>query len=743
MSPDIKRSIAAMMQPSSIAVIGATDRLYGGRIMKNLLHGGFKGTLYPVNPKRDQVFGLSCYPRLRALPGPVDSAAILVPAAAVPGVLAECAETGVKAAIIISAGFAEMGDTQGEQLQQEVRRIARETGVRVCGPNCLGVSNIADGIWTSANPTVATDVVVGPGPVALVSQSGATAHGPLMALAKDRGIGFRYVVSTGNEADLELTDFVEFLLEDPEVKAIALMVEGFRDAPKFVRVARLALGRGTPLVVLKLGRSAVGAGASQTHTGALTGSDAVQAAMFRQCGVVRVDDYDELVEVATMFAKTRVPDGERVGLVSHGGGICGAIGDNCGQLGLAVPPLTDRTLKTLQSILEGRGAAANPADITFHGARDTFPVILKGMLADDNIDLLGVATAGTEATARAVIDSARESRKPVLFMWTDRMQDSQALPLLQQSEVPVFYLPGRFAKGIRSLVDYKRARQRYLEGPYGDVSAGRPTHAEGRTAMAEVMDLLSSSAGQALDEHRSKTVLSLLGVPVTREVLCKSLHEAGSAAAEVGYPVALKAASAQIPHKTEAHAIRLDVRDARELAEAWDAVLGNARAFAPEATIDGVLVQEMVTSSVEVIAGLAQDPQFGPVLLCGIGGIFVEAMGAVARRLCPITPADAREMIAEVPGMQQVLGGYRRRPAADVDALIGALCRLSHAAVSAGGLLAEVDINPLAVLPKGQGVKALDALVVVGSIPNGPEGGGRHAGTASPSHGETRLASNV
>lgn len=716
MSPDTQRSIAAMLQPSSIAVIGATDRLYGGRIMKNLLHGGFKGKLYPVNPKRHEVFGLPCFPSIRMLPEPVDSAAILVPAAGVPGVLQECAERGVKAAIIISAGFAEMGDAQGRQLQQDVRRIARETGVRVCGPNCLGVSNIADGIWSSANPTVAADVVVGPGPVALVSQSGATAHGPLMALARDRGIGFRCVVSTGNEADLELTDFVEFLLEDPEVKSIALMVEGFRDGPKFVRVARLALDRSKPLVILKLGRSTVGAGASRTHTGALTGSDAVQAAMFRQCGVVRVDDYDELVEVAAMFAKSCVPDGERVGLVSHGGGICGAIGDKCGELGLDVPPLTESTLKTLQSILEGRGAAANPADITFHGARDTFPVILKAVLADDNIDLLGVATAGTEATARAVIDTARESRKPVLFMWTDRMQDSLALPLLQQSEVPVFHLPGRFAKGIRSLVDYKRARQRYLEEPRGDGSAGLPTQAASGTAMAEVMDLLYSSAGQMLDEHHSKAVLSRLGIPVTREVLCKSLQEAESAAAELGYPVALKAAAAQIPHKTEARAIRLDVRDTRELTEAWHAVLANAHAFAPAATIDGVLVQEMVTSSVEVIAGLAQDPQFGHVLLCGIGGIFVEALGAVARRLCPIAPADAREMIAEVPGMQRILGGYRRCPAADVDALIDALCRLSHAAISAGGLLAEVDINPLAVLPKGQGVKVLDALVVAGNM---------------------------
>jgi acetyltransferase len=738
MSPDTKLSIAAMLHPSSIAVIGATDRLYGGRILNNLIHGGFKGKLYPVNPKRDQVFGLPCFPSIRTLPEPVDSAAILIPAAGVPGVLQECAEKGVKAAIIISAGFAEMGDARGQQLQQDLRRMARETGVRVCGPNCLGVANVAEGIWSSANPTVEADAVVGPGPVALVSQSGATAYGPLMALAKDRGIGFRYVVSTGNEADLELTDFVEFLLEDPEVKSIALMVEGFRDGPKFMRVARLALDRGKPLVMLKLGRSTVGAGASRTHTGALTGSDAVQTAMFRQYGVVRVDDYDELLEVAAMFAKSRVPEGDRVGLVSHGGGICGAIGDNCGGLGLSVPPLTERTLKTLQSILEGRGAAANPADITFHGSRDTFPVILKTMVGDENIDLLGVATAGTEKTARAVIDTARESHKPVLFMWTERMQDPLALPLLQRSEVPVFYLPGRFAKGIRSLVDYRRARQRYLGEIRGEAAAGLSTQALGRTAMAELMGLLHSSAGHMLDEHRSKAVLSLLGIPVTREILCTSLCEAESAAADLGYPIALKVASSQIPHKTEARAIQLDVRDKRELTDAWNAVLANAHAFAPAATIDGVLVQEMVTGSVEVIVGLSQDAQFGPVLLFGIGGLFVEALGAVSRRLCPISPADAREMIAEIRGMERILGGYRRRPEADVDALIDVLCRLSRIAVSTGGLLAEVDINPLAVLPKGQGVKALDALIVAGELTKETGANGRLATTGSSRSYETR-----
>jgi acetyltransferase len=334
------------------------------------------------------------------------------------------------------------------------------------------------------------------------------------------------------------------------------------------------------------------------------------------------------------------------------------------------------------------------------------------MVEDDNIDLLGVATAGTEKMARAVIDTAKESRKPVLFMWTESVRDQLALPLLQQSEVPVFYLPGRFANGIRSLVEYRRARHRYREEAPREAVLDEAAQALWSTAADEVTDLLHSTGGHTLDEHRSKVALSLLGIPVTREVLCTSLREAESAAADLGYPVALKVISRQIPHKTDARVIRLDVRDTRELAEAWEAVLANAHAFAPAAAIDGVLVQEMVIGSVEVIVGLSRDAQFGPVLLFGMGGVFVEALGAVSRRLCPITPADAREMIAEVRGMEQILGGYRGRPAADVPALIDVLCRLSRMAISAGELLAEVDINPLAILPKGQGVRALDALVV-------------------------------
>lgn len=722
-----KSAIAAMLQPRSIAVVGATERLqYGGRFLNNLIAGGFKGRLYPVNPRRDHVFGLPCFSSITALPEAVDLAAIIIPSSGVMAALRECADRGVRSAVVIAAGFAELPGEEGQQLQAQMRQLARESGVRVCGPNCLGIANVAQSIWPCSAPSVDPEVVVGPGSIGLVSQSGASAFGPLMAVARDRQIGFRYVVSTGNEADLEASDFIDFMLDDPEVKVVALLAEGFRNGPKLIKVADRALELGKPIVVLKQGRSAVGAKAALTHTAALAGSDEVHSAAFKQQGMIRVDDYDELVETAAMFAKTRLPRGEGIGLVSHSGGISGAIGDKSGELGLSIPELTETTQRKIETILEGRGAATNPADITYHAHRETFPTILEAMLNDKVIDLLGIATAGKEEMAQAVIDTAKKTSKPVLFLWTGRIRDNSGLPMLQTSEIPVFYLPGGLAKGIRSLIDYSRVqRQRHERHFHGEsVSAreARDSKSKGITKSIELLrSLLDSTSHQPLDEHQGKQVLSLFGIPTSRESLCQTLDEGIRAASRVGYPIAVKAISPDIPHKTEAGVVRLGVRTDDELMAAWQEVLANARARAPRARIEGILIQEMVRGCVEVIAGITRDPQFGPVMVFGLGGVLVEAVSAVSRRLCPISPGDAWEMVAEVKGMDEILRGYRGRPAADRESLVDCLVRLSSFAASAGDLIAGLDINPLIVLPKGEGVKAVDALVIPGAVVPGTE----------------------
>ncbi|OGA37026.1 MAG: hypothetical protein A3G80_05285 [Betaproteobacteria bacterium RIFCSPLOWO2_12_FULL_62_13b] len=714
MTSDSAAALRCLLQPQSIAVVGATERpQYGGRMLSNLMRGGFKGELLPVNPKRESVFGLRCYPSISALPRPVDLAAIVVPASGVLEVVRQCCEKAIKAALIISAGFAEVAD--GLTLQSDLQRLAREGGIRICGPNCLGIANLADNVWASSNPNVEPDVVPKPGSVALLSQSGATAFGPLMALARDRGVGLRYIVSTGNEADLEVADFAEFMLEDEPTKSVALLIEGVRDGAKFARVARLAQQKGKPLVLLKLGRSPVGAAAARTHTAALTGTDEVWTAVCRQMGVLRVDDYDELIDVSSMFAKIQMPRGERTAVVSHSGGIAGAVADSCGGLKVPIPGLEPHTVEQLSRILEGRGAAANPADITYHFQRDTFPVILNALLMDDNVDLLCVATFGDEDVARAVINAAGAGTKPVLHMWTGSVQNRTGLPILQDSQVPVFYLPGRLAKGVRALLDYRKARLRQLAEPEGKAPTGAPGCGEYQDARLDLIRLSSSTPDDMLDEFRSKQLLRSFGIPGTREVLCHTPEEAVAAALQIGYPVALKVVSPRLPHKTEAGVIHLDVRDAGQLSAAWTQVVANASARLLVSDITGVLVQEMVRDGLELIAGLSWDEQFGPILLIGLGGIFVETMGRFSRRLCPVTRDDVLEMIAEVPAMERLLAGYRGQPARDIDGLVDVLYRLSRLGTECAGLVRSVDINPLVVLSNGQGAIAVDALVALPS----------------------------
>lgn len=712
-------AIDAMLHPRSIAIVGATERLqYGGRFLKNLLTTGCKARLYPVNPRRDAIFGVPCLRSIREIPEAVDLAAIIIPAPAVLEALEECAEKGVRSAVVISAGFEELGTEEGRARQARLRSLARETGVRVCGPNCLGLANVADSVWATAGSRISPETVALGSGIGLVSQSGATCFGPLIAMARDRGVGFRYIVSTGNEADLDSSDFAQYMLRDAEVKVVAALVEGFRDGAKFVETAEMALEMGKPLVLLKVGRSEAGSRAAGSHTAAMTGSDVVQDALFQQKGVVRVDDYDELIETANMFLKAKRPRGERVGVISHSGGIGSFLADKCGEVGLELPLLSDRTRDGLGEILGERGSAANPADVTTFAYNESFPSILRLLLADEKLDVQVMASAGGELQAKTVIQAAEECEKPVVFLWTGSIKDTGSLPLLQAGDVPLFYLPGRCARGVRRLLDYHRRRDEILAErseahPHPDPLTG----GEGgppEEALRALRELVSGAGGPALTEHESKRVLSLFGVPTTREAQCSNLEEASRAAEEIGYPVALKVISRQIAHKTEAGAVRLGVVGPEELARGYEEMLATVRAQCPGAPIDGVLVQQMVSGGVEVIVGVSRDAQFGPVLMLGLGGVLVEALGAVSWRVCPIGPRDARAMIGEVKGLSRILAGYRGRPRADVGALVDALVDISRLAVWAREEILSLDVNPLAILPEGHGVVALDALVIPG-----------------------------
>ena len=699
-------SIHKMLNPRSIAVVGATERMqYGGRFLRSVMQAGDRVNVYPVNPRYDELLGLPCYSSVADLPESPDAVGIIVPYHRVIPVLRESAEKGAGSAIVISAGFSERGVEERRQLQLELGGVARETGVRISGPNCLGLANVKDNIWACSSSSL-SGMQLRSGNIGLVCQSGASAFGPFLSRAIGRGVGYSYIVSTGNEADLEAADFARYLLDDDDTKVIALFIEGFRDARKFIEVARLAAERGKPIVAVKIGRSDAGARAARSHTAALTGSDAAYDAAFRQYGVTRVHDWDKLLEVAQLLADSPPTRQRGIALVSHSGGVCSLTADNLGEAGLELPELSEPARNDINEILEGFGWAANPADITGHASRDTVAPIMEHMITEPEVGALLVASSASEDQAKHIIDVRDKHDKLVAFLYTgNELGASTGLELLKDARVPVFHSPQNLASAVRQLHDYYDWRADRAGTGFAALPAMSP---EQRAALAG----LRSSDRSALTEHEAKWALEKWGIPATLERRASNADEAVEAAREIGYPVVLKIESPDILHKTEIGALRAGLFDEQAVREACGQIMDNVAAHAPDAEVRGVLVQEMVSGGVEVIVGVSYDSQLGPVLLYGLGGIFVEALRDVSLRLCPVSRLDAREMISEVAG-SRLLQGFRGSPKADVEALVDVLVSVSHMAADLEGTISELDINPLSVLPQGQGVKALDALITI------------------------------
>jgi acetyltransferase len=699
------RSIDKMLNPRSIAVVGASPKGgYGGRLLNAVLRAKDRIRIYPVNPNYDEIMGVPAYRTVADLPEAPDLVGIVVPHHKVLEVLQECHRKQAGSAVVISAGFAERGTDAGEDLQRKVSAFAKESGLRIAGPNCLGVANVRDDIWATASSRTLGGLT---GHIALVCQSGATAFGPFLLRAVDSGIGLSHIISTGNETDLDFADFARYLIDDEGTRVIAGFVEGFKDVGKFIAVAELAAERGKPIVLIKIGRSASGARAARSHTAALTGADALYEAVFRQYGVIRVRDYDELLETAQLLANNRKPRRPGIAVVSHSGGISSLTADMLGEAGLDLPPLTAPARDGINGILKDFGWAANPADVTGFARGEHFPAIMDHMIAEPEVGTLVIASAGAGDQVEHVIALRGRTDKNVVFFWTASRGDKATLPRLKSSNIPIFYSPQALAAGLKTLIGYHAWRDHRVES---GAAKAPPLTAEQESALTT----LRAHRQPALSERESKQLISAWGVPASRELTASSAAAAVEAAQRLGYPVALKADSADILHKTEAGVVRLGLRDADEVRQAYAQIMASAAAHAPQASVRGVLVQEMVTGGVEVIVGVSYDEQLGPMLLFGSGGVMVEVYNDVAMRHCPITRAEALDMVAEVRGAK-LLRGFRGKPAADVDALADILVRVSHLAVHLAGPLAELDINPLMVLPAGQGVKAVDALAVLKS----------------------------
>ncbi len=688
--PDQKLA-QALFAPRSIALIGASGDAAKNtsRPQRFLRKHGFSGAVFPINPGRDEILGEKAYPDLRAVAAPVDHAFIMVPTSAVVEAVAQCCEKKVRVATIFSDGFAETG-AEGRRRQDAVIEIARAGGVRVLGPNCIGVINTRGGLALSVN-AVLEKAEIAAGPVAIVSQSGSM-MGSLMSRGQGRGLGFSKLVSVGNESDVSVGEVTAMLADDPDTRVILLFMETVRDADCLAAAARRAYAAGKPVVVFKLGRSEVGVELASSHTGAMTGSDETADAFFRAHGMLRVELLETLFELPQLIAGRRPAPRHRVAVLTTTGGGAATVVDRLGVLGVEVVPPTDEVIASLarRNIRIGK---ARLTDLTLAGTKkEIYSGVLNELLASDHCDLtLAVVGSSSQFQPHLAIDPILEAGtagKPLAVFCAP--QADASLKLLHDAGIAAFRTPEACADAIRAWRDWRAPGQ----APPPD-----------RARAAAAQQLFGSA--RRLNEHEACRVFAALGVPAARSEVITTPGQA----VKVEFPVVAKVLSSDIAHKTEARAVRLDLASQEELAAACEEILVNARAYRKDARIEGVLVQRMERGLAEVILGYKRDPQVGPVVVLGVGGVLAEIYRDFAVRLAPVSQEEAARMIEEVRGLA-VIRGYRNLSKGDCEALAQAVAAFSQLAALAPRVL-EAEVNPLIVKPEGAGVVAVDGLLVL------------------------------
>jgi acetate---CoA ligase (ADP-forming) len=697
--------------PFSAALVGASEDLskFGGRLTKSMLAFGYERPLYFVNPGRTEVFGQRCYSDVSALPETPEHVAVVVSAERTMAVLEECSARGTPFATVLSGGYAETGTEHGIALQRELTAFARRSGMRILGPNCNGFINFVEG-FAITNTAAIRKGRRPAGNIAVVGHSGGLAQVNVMWRAQEAGLGISYQVSCGNEADLDAIEFARFMIEDAATDVVLMALEAVRSGERFIGLAEEAAQRGKPLVVLKFGRTGAGERAAASHTGAVTGADAVFDGAFRQFGAIRVSDCNELYEVAKMLRTRRRPAGRRAVAVTGSGGHAVLMAELGASVGLEWPELSADTTEALRKLVPAFAGVSNPIDLTSAqtGAPTLFTDALKHIAQDPGIDLLVPVLVVPKVSALDALVSLHETiEKPLAVLWTGFCPDDERFTAatLVERGVPTYRDALMCARAVRASIDYARFLERFARRPRRDALV-HPAGIDRERARALLMD-----GARVLTERTTKMVLAAYGLPVTHERLAQTAAEAARIASEMQCAVALKIESPDIPHKTEAGAIRLDVSGARHVRAAFDEVIAAAREHRAEARIDGVLVQEMVGSGLEMMLGVTHDPVFGPVIAVGMGGIHVEILRDVTHRIAPISRADIEDMLGEL-NARRLLEGVRGAAPRDVAALADAIERLSWLAYDLREDIAELDVNPLMVMQQGAGVRVVDALIV-------------------------------
>lgn len=698
-------SLDPILRPRSIAVIGASRKRdsIGWQIMDNLLTHGFDGPVYPVNPKADAIHSVPAYRSIGDVPAAVDLAVIVVPKQHVLTVVRESVDAGVRGFVVISAGFREVGGP-GVEREQELLELVRSNGLRMVGPNCMGVLNTEPGVSMNATFAPATPPS---GPVAFMSQSGAMGLS-ILDYAESLGIGISMFVSAGNKADVSGNDLLEYWRDDPETQLILLYIESFGNPSKFVEIAQ-EITRQKPICVVKSGRSGAGARAAASHTGALAQTDLATDAILRQAGAIRAQTVEELFDYAAAFSNQPLPRGKRVAIVTNAGGPGIILADACETHGLDVAALSDDTQKRLRDALPEEASVKNPVDMIASAGATSYELALDCVLRDPGVDAaiasfvppLGIHT---EDIAKALVrTNAAHPDKTLLAVLMGQEGLPAGLATLHEADIPGYLFPESAARALSVLWRQKERQER----PPGelvelDCDDDAVQAAVERTRAAGALKLSEADALRVLEAYR---------VPVTPWVLAEGsdASTACSRATELGFPVAAKIISPDIIHKTEFGAVRLDIETADELEQSIPEMLESVRRHFDGETprIDGILLQQMAPKGREIIIGLNRMPSVGPMVLFGLGGIYVEALADVALRMCPITDVDAEEMIREVK-MYKLLEGIRGEPPRDLEALADSLLRVSQLAGRHPDI-AEMDINPLVSL--AEGAVAVDARI--------------------------------
>lgn len=688
--------------PKTIAVVGASreEGKVGHDVLKNLVDHGYKGTIYPVNPKADTILGIKVYAGLKDIRDTIDLAVIVVPAVSVKHVVDECIEKGINSIIVISSGFKESG-IDGAARERELYQKIKHHSIRMLGPNCLGLINTQ----SSLNASFAADMPA-EGNIAFFSQSGALCTS-ILDWSIVEYIGFSKFVSIGNKTDIDEVDLIKALEEDTYTRVILGYLEGVKNGASFIATAQKATKK-KPMIIIKSGGTTAGAKAASSHTGTLAGSESAFNAAFKQAGILRAKTIEELFDYARIFSYQPLPKGPRIALITNAGGPGIITADAVERSNLKMATFSKNTIEYLRSSLPEMANVYNPIDVLGDAKADRYKFVIEKVIEDTNVDaVLVILTPQTmteiEKTAEVISEISHRTDKTIATSFMGGKRTESAFKTLSQRKIPNYVFPERAVSAIEAMYQYTLWQKKPL-----------PKIENIQVQKEKVVSLvkkLRQTEHPYLTEEEVKQVLSTYGFRIPKSILATSEIEAVKAAEEIGYPVVIKISSPDILHKSDFGGVIIGIQDAAGVRKYFREITQKARRFMPKAEIKGVLVQQMVTGGKEVILGMSRDPQFGPLLMFGLGGIYIEVLKDVTFRVAPIGLDDAKEMIQEIQSFP-LLQGVRGEKPADIPAIVDSIVRLSHMVTDFPEIV-EMDINPLIVFPQGEGAIAIDARISI------------------------------